>query len=51
MKHDKTNLADEPLDRDSLFSDCEALVRDAESDADFNDQWDEWPDEDIETLH
>jgi hypothetical protein len=47
MKHDSTNLTDEPLDRDTLFRDCTTLVRDAEIDADVAEEWDEWTDDDI----
>ena len=46
-KREQTRLSDEMLDRESLFADCDAVVRDQELDADLNDDWpddfDHWP--------
>ena len=38
-KREQTRLSDEMLDRESLFADCDAVVRDQELDADLNDDW------------
>lgn len=50
MKHEKSHLVDEPLYRVSLFQDCDALLRDAETEADFADEWSDWPDDDLDAI-